>query len=124
MKNSFPEIQVDVKRNNAISVEEVFAYDKILISPGPGLPEESGVLLDILKESVSKDIPVLGVCLGHQGLCMTFGAKLLNHENVYHGVASSIKIIEEDELFYNIPSHFEVGRYHSWSVLKMIFRKT
>lgn len=105
--------QVDVFRNDAISLKEVAAYDKILLSPGPGLPSESGILIDLIKEyASSKDI--LGVCLGLQAIGEVHGGKLINLESVYHGVATEMEIVKEDVLFKGIPKKFNAGRYHSW----------
>ena len=108
---------VDVRRNDCIALNEVEAYDKIFLSPGPGIPSESGLLLPLIKRfAPSKSI--LGVCLGHQAIAEAFGAKLTNLENVYHGVDSSIEIIENDYIFNELPPVLKVGRYHSWIVSK------
>ncbi len=105
--------KVDVFRNDAITLKEVAAYDKILLSPGPGLPSESGILIDLIKEyASSKDI--LGVCLGLQAIGEVYGGKLINLESVYHGVATEMKIVKEDVMFKGIPKKFNAGRYHSW----------
>jgi anthranilate synthase component 2 len=107
--------QVVVKRNDQISLDEVAAYDNIVLSPGPGIPDEAG----LLKEIISKYAPtkrIFGVCLGQQAIAEVFGGTLINLEKVYHGVATTIKIIGNDALFQGIPKEIEVGRYHSWVV--------
>ena len=114
--------KVDVYRNDKIPLENIREYDKIILSPGPGIPAEAGGLLDLIREySASKSI--LGVCLGHQAIGEAFGAKLLNLTTVYHGVATKIKIDDQRfipgkglTIFDGLPSEFEVGRYHSWIV--------
>ncbi len=108
--------KVDVFRNDQIPLEKVKQYDKIILSPGPGIPEEAGLLLPLIKEyAPSKSI--LGVCLGQQAIGEVFGGKLTNLSKVYHGIATSCRIIVEDEkLFKGLPEHIEVGRYHSWVV--------
>lgn len=110
--------KVTVLRNDEIELEEVKNYDKILLSPGPGIPSEAGLLKDIIKEyAPSKSI--LGICLGQQAIGEVFGSTLKNLEKVYHGTASKAKILVEDEsLFTNIPNELMVGRYHSWVVEK------
>lgn len=105
----------DVVRNDQISLDEVEKYDKIIISPGPGIPEEAGILMPLLKRYAGKK-PILGVCLGHQAIGQNFGAKLLNLPEVYHGIATPIDVIAEDYIFKGLPSKFDVGRYHSWVV--------
>lgn len=107
---------VTVRRNNEISLEEVGKFDKILLSPGPGIPAEAGILNAIVKEYAPTK-SILGVCLGQQAIGEVFGGKLLNLESVYHGVAHTIKLCVEDEGLYNgLEKEFEVGRYHSWVV--------
>ena len=108
--------KVEVFRNDEITLEAVKAYDKILLSPGPGIPSESGLLLPLIKEyAPSKSI--FGVCLGQQAIAEVFGGSLVNLEKVHHGVASTITIIAPDEpLFHNLETTVEVGRYHSWVV--------
>jgi anthranilate synthase component 2 len=107
--------EVDVRRNDAISIEEVAAYEKILLSPGPGIPSEAGLLLDIVKHYASTK-SILGVCLGHQAIGEVFGATLINLKEVHHGVASQINVTGDDLLFTGLGSSFEAGRYHSWAV--------
>ncbi|MGE9312707.1 anthranilate synthase component II [Niabella sp. CJ426] len=108
--------KVDVHRNDQITLEQVNDYDKIILSPGPGIPEEAGLLLPLIKEyAASKSI--LGVCLGQQAIGEAFGGKLTNLSKVYHGVATPCKIIKEGvDLFAGLTEEFEVGRYHSWVV--------
>ena len=110
-----PKALVEVHRNNEIALEEVKAFDKILLSPGPGLPVESGLLLPLLKEyAASKSI--LGVCLGQQAIGETFGGQLTNLSKVYHGIATPVHVTSPSSLFEGMPNTFEVGRYHSWVV--------
>ena len=110
--------QVTVLRNDEIELEEVKNYDKILLSPGPGLPSEAGLLNTIIKEYASSK-SILGICLGQQAIGEVFGSTLKNLEKVYHGTATKAKILVDDEpLLKNIPTEFWVGRYHSWVVEK------
>ncbi len=112
---------VVVKRNDRFSLEEVAAYDKILLSPGPGIPDEAGLLKPLLLQYYQTK-PILGVCLGQQAIGEVFGGTIENLENVFHGVATKAFILVEDEpLFKNITSPFEIGRYHSWVVSKKNF---
>jgi anthranilate synthase component 2 len=112
--------KVEVYRNDQIPLEQVRVYDKIILSPGPGIPVEAGLLLPLIKEyAPSKSI--LGVCLGHQAIGEAFGGKLINLDNVYHGVATGIEVKREksklrSRLFEGLPDRLEVGRYHSWIV--------
>jgi anthranilate synthase component 2 len=110
--------EVVVKRNDKITLEAVDQFHKILLSPGPGIPDEAGLLKPIIKRyAASKSI--LGVCLGQQAIGEVFGGSLENLSRVYHGVSTQIKLINSDEILYrNIPETFEVGRYHSWVVAK------
>ena len=106
--------QMDIYRNDKISLEEAGQYDKILLSPGPGLPCDAGIILPLIREYAStKDI--LGVCLGHQAIGEAFGASLINLTEVVHGVASEVKV-KEDILFDGLPETFKIGRYHSWVI--------
>ena len=108
--------EVTVKRNDQLSLEEVAAYDKILLSPGPGIPEEAGLLLEIIK-TYAPTKSMFGVCLGQQAIGEVFGGTLINLDQVFHGVATSAKQLVVDEpLFKDIPTEFEIGRYHSWVV--------
>ncbi len=111
--------KVDVVRNDQISLEEVNRYDQIILSPGPGIPSEAGLLLPLIKKyHATKSI--LGVCLGHQAIAEALGGSLINLEEVFHGIATPIQIINRPEdgndLFKNIPDTFDAGRYHSWIV--------
>ena len=113
--------EVTVKRNDKFSLDEVENYDKILLSPGPGIPEEAGLLkAAIQKYATSK--PIFGVCLGQQAIGEVFGGKLENLSQVFHGVATKATIVSENEpLFKGIEKEFEIGRYHSWVVSKENF---
>ncbi len=112
--------RVDVYRNDQIRMEDVKGYDKIILSPGPGIPVEAGLLLPLIREyAASKSM--LGVCLGHQAIGEAFGGKLTNLDSVFHGVATRIIVVNEQNvkrspLFEGIPDEFEAGRYHSWVV--------
>ena len=112
--------EVDVVRNDQFALPLLEAYDKIILSPGPGIPSEAGLLLDVIKTYAGKK-PILGVCLGHQAIGEVFGTKLTNLSQVYHGVATDCEQLGNDYLFDGMPSHFEVGRYHSWVVSKEQF---
>lgn len=105
---------MDVFRNDKISLDEVNNYDKIILSPGPGVPEDAGIMPELLlKYASSKSI--LGVCLGHQAIGEAFGGDLTNLSEVLHGVASLVKV-EKDLLFRDVPDKFSIGRYHSWVI--------
>jgi anthranilate synthase component 2 len=107
--------KVEVHRNDRIPLEKVKDYDKIILSPGPGVPSEAGLLLPLIREyAASKSI--LGVCLGHQAIGEAFGGKLVNLSTVYHGVATPVKVLKPGALFEGLPETLEVGRYHSWVV--------
>lgn len=108
---------VTVKRNDQFAMDEVAQYDKVVLSPGPGIPEEAGLLKDVI-ERYAQTIPMLGVCLGHQAIAEVFGGALSNLATVFHGVSSSMKVIEDDPVFDGLPKTFDVGRYHSWVVNK------
>ncbi len=106
----------DVFRNDKITVEEAGRYDKILLSPGPGLPKEAGILCDLIKTHAARK-SILGICLGLQAIGEVFGGKLENLDDVFHGVATPVKVLaEKDQLFNGLPERFAVGRYHSWVV--------
>ena len=125
--------KADVYRNDQIPLERVKEYDKIILSPGPGIPEEAGLLLALIKEYASSK-SILGVCLGHQAIGEAFGGKLVNLSTVYHGVATPVKIVRRQtsnvnneknsrltshvsrNLFEGLPNEFDAGRYHSWIV--------
>ncbi|MHA7129962.1 anthranilate synthase component II [Algoriphagus namhaensis] len=106
--------QMDIYRNDKLDLEEVNRYDKILLSPGPGVPSDAGIMPGLLQEySSSKSI--LGVCLGHQGIGEAFGASLHNLSEVLHGVGTEVNV-SNDLLFRGIPDTFSIGRYHSWVI--------
>ncbi len=110
--------ELDIFRNDKIPLEEIQKYDKIILSPGPGIPSEAGILLDVIKEYAPSK-PILGVCLGHQAIGEAFGGNLTNLSKVYHGISTKAIITHpEDALFKDLPSEMEVGRYHSWVVDK------
>jgi anthranilate synthase component 2 len=107
---------VDVKRNDQMQLEELAAYDKILISPGPGIPVEAGITLDLIRE-YGAEKSILGVCLGHQAIAEAYGGSITNLSKVYHGVTGQMKqLLKDDYLFKGIPEEFDAGRYHSWVV--------
>lgn len=111
-------LKVDVFRNDQIPLEKIKEYDKIILSPGPGVPAEAGLLLPLIREYAATK-SILGVCLGHQAIGEAFGGELVNLSKVYHGVSTSCRIIDENnKLFAGIPITFEIGRYHSWIVSK------
>jgi anthranilate synthase component 2 len=118
--------KVDVFRNDQIALEDVKKYDKIILSPGPGLPVEAGLLLPLIKEYASTK-SILGVCLGHQAIGEVFGGRLENLSNVYHGVATEMKPVNskqltaDSKLFSGLKTPFLAGRYHSWIVSKENF---
>lgn len=107
--------QVDVVRNDAFQMSRLEPYDKIVLSPGPGIPEEAGLLNDVIRRYAGRK-PILGVCLGHQAIAEVFGGRLENLRTVYHGVHTPTHIINHDYLFEHLPETFEAGRYHSWVV--------
>lgn len=118
--------KVDVYRNDKIRLEKVKDYDKIILSPGPGIPSEAGLLLPLIKEYASTK-SILGVCLGHQAIGEVFGGKLTNLSTVFHGVATPVKAVSSQwsaancQLFEGLPETFQAGRYHSWIVDKENF---
>lgn len=108
--------KVTVKRNDQVQLSEVKKYDKILLSPGPGIPNEAGLLKDIIKEYASTK-SIFGVCLGQQAIGEVFGGSLSNLNDVYHGVATKVfQSVTDEVLFDGLEKEFEVGRYHSWVV--------
>ena len=111
---------VDVYRNDKIELSQIDQYDKIILSPGPGIPSEAGIMMELIKEYAGKK-SILGVCLGHQAIAEAFGAKLENISTVFHGVQTAIKIVKEDYLFAELPKEILAGRYHSWIVSKSDF---
>ena len=111
---------IEVFRNDEISLEEVERFDKIILSPGPGIPEEAGLLLPIIRKYAPTK-SILGVCLGHQALGEAFGAALENLTAVNHGVQTPVNILKEDVLFKGLGHEIPVGRYHSWVVSREDF---
>jgi len=107
--------EVVVKRNDQLTLEEVDAFDKIVLSPGPGIPDEAGLLKEIIAEYAPTK-SIFGVCLGQQAIAEVFGGSLINLDEVYHGIATKINITKDDLLFDGLPREVEVGRYHSWVV--------
>lgn len=107
---------VDVRRNDQVSLEEVAAYQKILISPGPGIPVEAGITLDLIRK-FGPEKSILGVCLGHQAIAEAYGGSIANLSTVYHGVSGQMKqVVHDDYLLEGVPVEFDAGRYHSWVV--------
>ena len=106
---------VTVVRNDKFRIEDLEKYDKIVLSPGPGIPSEAGLMPQVIKAYAGRK-PILGICLGHQAIGEAFGAKLLNIGNVVHGVATPAHLTAQDYLFEGLPADLEVGRYHSWVV--------
>ncbi|KEO73905.1 anthranilate synthase component II [Anditalea andensis] len=105
---------MDIYRNDKISLEDVGAYDKILLSPGPGVPSEAGIMPALIKKyGPTKDI--LGICLGHQAIGEAYGARIINLSEVVHGVATEVRV-NPDSIFSGLPPSFKIGRYHSWVI--------
>lgn len=112
------EHKIDVYRNDEIDLDAIDAYDFIILSPGPGLPKDAGIMPALIQRYAPTKT-ILGVCLGHQAIGEAFGASLENLAHVFHGVETPVKVIVEDEpLFQNMPTNFQAGRYHSWVVAK------
>src|ERR1700734_523589 len=107
--------KVEVFRNDRIALEDVKKYDKIVLSPGPGIPSEAGLLMPLIREYASTK-SILGVCLGHQAIGEAFGGRLVNLSTVYHGVATPVRVLKAGKLFEGLPETLDVGRYHSWVV--------
>ena len=112
--------EVTVFRNDQFQLSELDRFDKIILSPGPGIPSEAGLLLDVIRKYAGRK-PMLGVCLGHQAIGEAFGAKLTNLSEVYHGVATPCTQFGNDPIFEGLPKRIEIGRYHSWVVDKSGF---
>lgn len=110
------EKQLDVYRNDKIPLESVEEYDKIILSPGPGVPKDAGIMPDLIKEYASEK-SILGVCLGHQAIAEAFGGSLYNMPLVLHGVTDQVFVRSESRLFHGLPEEFTVCRYHSWTVV-------
>ena len=107
--------EVDVFRNDRIALEDIEKYDKIILSPGPGIPEEAGILLELIKKYAPTK-SIFGVCLGQQAIAEAFGGSLINLSEIYHGVATESTQTKEHQIFKDLPETLEVGRYHSWAV--------
>ena len=108
--------KVDVFRNDQITLEEIEKYDKIVLSPGPGIPSEAGILIELIKKYAPTK-SILGVCLGQQAIAEAFGGSLINLTEIYHGVATNAQTIKKNApLLKDLPENLEVGRYHSWAV--------
>ena len=107
--------EVIVKRNDQLTLEEVDSFANIVLSPGPGIPDEAGLLKEIIR-TYAPTKKIFGVCLGQQAIAEVFGGSLVNLDKVYHGIATKINIIKDDVLFKDLPREIEVGRYHSWVV--------
>ncbi|MCP9612915.1 anthranilate synthase component II [Coprobacter tertius] len=114
------ETDVEVHRNDRITLEDIDRFEKIILSPGPGIPNEAGLLLPLIERYASSK-SILGVCLGHQAIGEVFGATLENLTEVYHGVQSTIHISRDNNLFAGLPREIQVGRYHSWVVSRNNF---
>ncbi len=113
-------VKVEVYRNDQIALEKIKEFDKIVLSPGPGIPKEAGLLIPLIKEYASSK-SILGVCLGHQAIGEAFGGQLINLDKVYHGIATPIQILKKSaaknkSVFEQMPDEITVGRYHSWIV--------
>lgn len=111
---------VNVYRNDEISIDEIQQYDKICLSPGPGLPAEAGIMSELIK-GYYQEKSILGICLGMQAIAEVFGGRLKNLSEVQHGVARKTDVIKDDPFFENIPASFLCGRYHSWVVAEVDF---
>ncbi|RED97457.1 anthranilate synthase component II [Marinoscillum furvescens] len=108
--------EMEVHRNDKISVDYAGEFERILLSPGPGLPKDAGIMPEVIKRYADSK-SILGVCLGHQGIAESFGAELFNLPTVFHGVATGVDLTDlKDLLFEGLPDHFSVCRYHSWAV--------
>ena len=113
-------VGVTVLRNDRFKLEDLEKYDKLILSPGPGIPSEAGLLLDVVKSYAGRK-PMLGVCLGEQAIGEAFGAKLVNLKDVYHGVQTPVEITAKDYIFDSLPDEIQAGRYHSWVVSRENF---
>ena len=113
-------VEVTVLRNDQFKLEELEPFNKIVLSPGPGIPSEAGLLLDVIRTYAGKK-PILGVCLGHQAIGEVFGGKLVSLSEVFHGVATPCHIVVDDPIFSGLDRSITIGRYHSWVVSKEAF---
>lgn len=107
--------QVHVVKNDKFELDLINSYDKIVLSPGPGIPKDAGLMPQVIREFGATK-PILGVCLGHQAIAESFGGALHNLKSPLHGIASQVEVMQEDYLFKNIPKQFNIGHYHSWVV--------
>lgn len=107
--------EVTVVRNDQFALDELAAYDKIILSPGPGIPSEAGLLMDVIRTYAGRK-PILGICLGHQAIGEVFGGTLTNLSEVFHGVATEGTQLQNDPIFAGLPARITMGRYHSWVV--------
>ena len=112
--------EVTVWRNDRFKLQDVKPFDHVVLSPGPGIPSEAGLLEDVIR-TWAETKPILGICLGEQAIGEVFGGKLFNLPHVFHGVQTPVHILEEEPLFRNLPSTIQAGRYHSWVVSKEDF---
>lgn len=112
--------EVTVLRNDQFDLADLEVYDKVILSPGPGIPSEAGLLTEVIRHYAGKK-PILGVCLGHQAIGEVFGARLENLSDVFHGVATPCHISDDKDIFAGLPETITVGRYHSWVVSKEDF---
>lgn len=107
---------ITVAKNDEISLEGIKKFDKIILSPGPGIPSEAGILLDVIRKYYDRK-PILGVCLGQQAIAEVFGGSLIHLKEIFHGVATEARTIKKEaKLLRNLPDQLQVGRYHSWAV--------
>ena len=111
--------EIDVVKNDHLDFSYINQYDKIVLSPGPGIPKNAGMMPQLLSEFASTK-SIIGICLGHQAIAEHFGTDLINLSEPLHGVASEIEIVKEDYLFENLPKNFKIGHYHSWVVSERI----
>ncbi|MDC1105624.1 aminodeoxychorismate/anthranilate synthase component II [Prolixibacteraceae bacterium] len=111
----FSGVEVTVLRNDKYKIETLDCFDKILLSPGPGIPSEAGLLMETIA-AYAESKPILGICLGHQAIGQHFGGILENLSEVYHGIQDKIEVDNKTVLFKGLPSHIKVGRYHSWTI--------
>ena len=109
--------EVDVRRNDQFDLKELEVYDKILLSPGPGIPSEAGQMPEVIRTYAERK-PILGICLGHQAIGEAFGARLENLKEVFHGVQTPVRLLDKTGLFQGLPDEIPVGRYHSWVIEK------
>lgn len=107
--------EVDIAKNDRISVEEAGRYNRIILSPGPGIPSEAGILPEVVKRYAAEK-SILGICLGEQAIGECFGAELENLPEVFHGICTPVRVIAEEKMFSGLGESFDVGRYHSWVV--------